>query len=169
MSLALLWGIAAVVLVVVEMFTMEFTCLSLAIGCVLGATAGAAGFPPVVQMGAALLGAVAGMGLLAPKLRRRLAPRDTATGLDALPGTEAVVTEAIFPPTQGKVKLDGVVWQASANEEIPAGAIVMVTEVDGACLSVIAQGPLLATRKTPSAELSMEGNRPHPQQDMLSN
>lgn len=169
MSLALLWGIAAVVLVVVEMFTMEFTFLSLAIGCLMGAGAAGLGLPEWVQLAAALMGSVAGLGLLAPKLRRKWAPRDTATGLDALPGTEGVVTEAISPPEQGKVKLDGVVWQASATEEIPAGAIVMVTEVDGACLSVIAKGPLLSTRKTPSAELSTEGNRPHPQQDMLSN
>ena len=170
MSLGLLWGVAAVILVVVEMFTMEFTCLSLAIGCLLGAAAAGAGMPVAVQLGAALVGAVLGVGLLAPNLRKRIAPRDTATGLDALPGTEGLVVEAILPPHQGKVKVDGVVWQAIANHPIPKGTPVMVTEVDGACLTVLAEGALLSKQPTPSAEASTEDpHRPHPQQDMLSN
>lgn len=169
MSLGLLWGVAAVILVVVEMFTLEFTCLSLAIGCLLGAGAAAYDFPIAVQLGAAVVGSVLGVGLLAPNLRRRLAPRDTATGLDALPGTEGIVMEAIHPPEQGKVKVDGVVWQAIANHPIPKGTPVMVTEVDGACLTVLAEGALLSRQPTPAAESPSDPKSPHPQQDMLSN
>lgn len=159
MSLAMLWAVAAVALVMVEMFTMEFTCLSIAIGCSLAAGAAWGGMPIVVQLAVAVIGSGLGMFLLAPYLRGRLAPKDVATGVDALPGTEAVVVEAISPDGQGKVKLHGVVWQAEAAQAIPAGATVVVTAVEGACLRVLSTGPLLAP------EQKLPGTSP--QRDML--
>jgi membrane protein implicated in regulation of membrane protease activity len=139
-----LWGAAAVALLIIEMFTAEFTCLSIAVGCVLAAAVGGVGLPLVAQLGVALVGTVLGLGLLAPALRKRVAPRYVPTGLDALPGSEAMVIEAIDPPGQGKVKLNGVVWQATSNQLIPAGTPVIITEVEGACLTVLARGALMS-------------------------
>jgi membrane protein implicated in regulation of membrane protease activity len=149
----LLWGLAAVALVVVEMFTMEFTCLSLAFGCLMGAGAGALGLPVWAQFAAAIVGAVVGLAGLAPVLRRRLSPAYVATGVDAIPGSEAMVVEAIEPPHQGKVKLNGVVWQATSNLAIPAGTPVIVTEVEGACLTVLARGALMSSQTSADPSL----------------
>lgn len=146
MSIGLLWGLAAVALVMVEMFTMEFTCLSLALGCLMGAGAGALGLPVWVQFAGAIAGSGAGLAGLAPVLRRRMSPTYLPTGVDAIPGSEAMVVEAIEPPHQGKVKLNGVVWQATSNLAIPAGTPVIVTEVEGACLTVLARGALMSSQ-----------------------
>ena len=110
------------------------------------------GAPFWAQIAAAIVGSGVGLAGLAPMLRRRLSPQYQPTGIDAIPGSEAMVVEAIEPPLQGKVKLNGVVWQATSNLAIPAGTQVIVTEVEGACLTVLARGALMSSQTTRHVE-----------------
>lgn len=139
---AIIWMIAFAALVIVETFTLEFTSLSIALGCLLAATAAWMGLGPAFQFGLLIAGTTVGMAAIAPVLRRRALPDLHATGTDAIVGSQALVTEAIQPPHQGKVKLDGVVWQAVSDQPIEAGTLVLVTELKGAQLEVIARGEL---------------------------
>jgi membrane protein implicated in regulation of membrane protease activity len=139
---AIIWMIAFAALVLVETFTLEFTSLSIAFGCLLAATAAWVGLGPAFQFGLMITGTVVGIAAIAPVLRKRALPAPTLTGVDSIVGAQALVTEAIRPPHQGKVKLDGVVWQAVSDHPIEEGTLVLVTELKGAQLEVIARGEL---------------------------
>lgn len=142
MGPAILWTIAVFALVIFELFAMEFTCLSLAMGCIAGAVMAMLGLPFVVQAVAAGVVGVGSLALMAPFLRHRLTPADTPTAVDLIVGSEAVVTEAIQPGTPGKVKLNGVIWTAYAQRAIAEGTPVMVTELEGTRLTVMSRDEL---------------------------
>jgi len=67
------------------------------------------------------------------------------TGLEQLVGSPGEVTEPLVRQTdseifQGMVRLHGELWRAVAREEIPAGAQVRVTRVEGLTLHVVFAG-----------------------------
>jgi membrane-bound serine protease (ClpP class) len=67
------------------------------------------------------------------------------TGLEQLVGSPGEVTEPLVRQTgseifQGMVRLHGELWRAVAREEIPAGAEVRVTRIDGLTLHVVLSG-----------------------------
>lgn len=143
MGLSTIWALVAAALVIGELFTGEFTLLSLALGAAAAALAAAVGLGFIPQTGAALVLSVVSLFILAPWLRRFVAPRDTPDAIEAMVGTECEVVEAIEPPAQGKVKLDGVVWQAESDNPVPLGARVYIAEVLGARLRVMGRPDLL--------------------------
>lgn len=155
------WLLLALGCVALETMTMEFSLVSIAIGCLAASGAWYFGVPLSGQVGVAIVGSVAGLVILAPALRRRYLPPDTQDGPASLVGQEATVVQAILPPEEGKVKLAGTTWQALAPEGVPEGARVMVTEVDGAKLRVMplassgalsqGSGPLAAHLVPPQA------------------
>jgi membrane-bound serine protease (ClpP class) len=70
----------------------------------------------------------------------------SATGLEQLVGSPGEVTEPLVRQTdseifQGMVRLHGELWRAVAREEIPAGAQVRVTRIEGLTLHVVLAGP----------------------------
>lgn len=137
MTSGAIWLMLALACVVFETFTLEFSMVSIAIGCLAASAAWYFGVNLPGQVGVAIVGSVLGLVILAPALRRKYMPPDTQDGPASLVGQEATVLEAIEPPLEGKVKLAGTTWQALAPEVVPAGARVMVTEVDGAKLRVM--------------------------------
>lgn len=163
----LVWVIAFAALVVIETMTMELTFLSIALGCLAGALVAWLGLGVPAQVVAATVGSLAALFLMAPMLRRRLHVRDTATATDAIVGSEAEVVEAIVPPGAGKVKLDGVVWNAISNREIPQGAHVLVTELSGTRLTVVSRADVLSFRQAQPSAPAEELPRPQSQQDLL--
>lgn len=142
MTLTVIWIAAFFILAVLETYTLEFTSLSIAFGCLLAGTAAWIGLPVAAQLLIAAVGSGAGVALIAPTMRKRMLPGDSRTGTDLIVGSQAEVIEAIHPPAQGKVKLDGVIWQAEADRPIEAGTHVLVTELQGARLTVIARQEL---------------------------
>jgi membrane-bound serine protease (ClpP class) len=69
-----------------------------------------------------------------------------STGREQLVGSPGEVTETLVRQTgseifQGMVRLHGELWRAVAREEIPAGAQVRVTRIEGLTLHVVAAGP----------------------------
>jgi membrane protein implicated in regulation of membrane protease activity len=141
MSLGTIWVVAAALLLALEMTTGEFTLASLAIGCALAAGLAGLGFGLPVQAGAAAVVSLLATAVLAPWLRRTLAPAPTPDPVQALVGEEAEVLEAVLPGSAGKVKLNGVVWQATSDTFLPPGTRVLVMEVDGARLRVLPADP----------------------------
>jgi membrane protein implicated in regulation of membrane protease activity len=166
-TLTVIWMIAFVALVVIETYTLEFTCLSIAFGCLLAGTVAWIGLPIGLQLVTAAAGSAAGVALIAPYLRKRVLPQDSRTGTDLIVGSNAEVVEAIYPPAQGKVKLDGVIWQAESDRPLEAGAHVLVTELQGARLTVMARPDLEPPRPTRSvAPPEDETQRSQARQDL---
>jgi membrane protein implicated in regulation of membrane protease activity len=129
------WLGLAIVLGLVEFTTMDLVFLMLAGGALAGAAAGLVGAPLLLQAIVAILASAALLGVVRPVARRHLkTPLEARTGVAALVGRDAVVTEQV-DAYQGRVKLAGEIWSARSfddRETIPPGTRVHVVEIDGA-------------------------------------
>jgi membrane protein implicated in regulation of membrane protease activity len=147
MSPALLWMIAALVAVGVEIFTVDLTFGLIAVGAGSAALAAALGAPLWAQAVIGVGVSVAGIAFVRPVALRHLR-KTTAlmrTGVDALPGSRA---RAVSEVTQddGRISLKGEIWSARldldvTSDPIPDGADVMVTRIDGATALVYPVDP----------------------------
>lgn len=139
----LIWFVAAVVLVVAEMFTAGFWLACLAVGCV---AAGLVGLIPVAGLTLETIAftatSLASMIGLRPLMLQRfqLGPgAGVRTGVDALLGKRGVVLERIDPVSRlGRVKVEGEDWRGVSVDDtaIEVGARVTVIQVDGTTLVV---------------------------------
>jgi membrane protein implicated in regulation of membrane protease activity len=141
----LIWLVIAVLLSVVEFFTLTLVFGLLAGAALVAAVAAGLGASLPLQL---LAFAVAGgVGLVAarPIARRHLAlPPVSREGSDALVGRSAVVTREVTA-TGGLVHLSGEDWTARAYDEdlvIPPGVRVDVFEIEGATALVHPREPL---------------------------
>jgi membrane protein implicated in regulation of membrane protease activity len=141
----MLWLLAALLLGVVEFFT-----LTLVFGLLAGAAlvaAAAAGLGASVPIQLLAFAVTGGVGLVAvrPIAKRHLAlPPVSREGSDALIGKSALVTREVSA-TGGLVHLSGEDWSARAFDEdlvIPPGVRVDVFEIDGATALVHPREPL---------------------------
>ncbi len=129
-----IWLAAAALLALTEMATLDFTLLMLAAGALAGAGIAlvlpAAGW---LQILAAVVVALAMLGLLRPTLLRRIRSMPGyRSALDKMVGSSGVATSEITA-TEGEVKVAGEVWSARSLDgtAIPAGTQVEVYEIDG--------------------------------------
>lgn len=136
MDHSLWWYVGAMVLGIVEVFTLDLTFAMLAGGAIAGGTAALVGLP----WWACLLIACAVSALLLfslrPYLLRSLRSRGAVieTNAAALAGSGARTLDEITE-FAGRVKLAGEVWSARTRDDapvIPEGAEVTVIEIRGA-------------------------------------
>jgi membrane protein implicated in regulation of membrane protease activity len=132
-----LWTIFSIVLAIGEMFTAGFFLLPFAVG---GAAAAI-----LAWVGAALIAqwlVFFGVSLFSlAYLRRFIGRQDEGekprVGANRWVGTQGVVLQTIDPHTgAGMVRILSEEWRATGPGKIPAGARIVVTEVDGARLIV---------------------------------
>jgi membrane protein implicated in regulation of membrane protease activity len=135
--MVLLWLGVAIVALLIELVSVGFILLFIAIAALISAA--------LAQIGAGLpfqIIVFAAASLLLPVLlRRRLLERISGRGVlsrtDALVGAEARVTEALDPVLgTGRVIAGGQDWAARATVALPAGAPVRVVGADGITLLV---------------------------------
>ncbi len=138
-----IWFLAAIVLVVAEMFTPGFWLACLAAGCVAAGVVGLIPFAGLTLETIAFTAtSLASMIGLRPLMLRRfqLGPgAGVRTGIDALLGKRGVVLERIDPVSrQGRVKVEGEDWRGVSVDDTPieAGARITVIQVDGTTLVV---------------------------------
>jgi membrane protein implicated in regulation of membrane protease activity len=137
------WLGLAVVLGIVETFTLDLVFLMLAGGAVAGAVAAAFGAPLLLQAVVAVVASAALLGVVRPIARRHLrTPLETRTGVAALVGRDALVIARVDAHS-GQVKLGGEVWSARAFDDhdvIEPGERVQVAEIEGATALVYRSG-----------------------------
>jgi len=134
--MAVVWLVLAVVLAVAEGLTTTFVLLMFAAGALAaagGAALGADLWLQVLLFAGVSLAALVGVR---PALRRRidLQHADTAMGISAIEGSEALVIEDI-DENRGQIKIDGEIWNArpfDAQQSFEKGTRVRVIEVKGA-------------------------------------
>lgn len=140
MSLTAWVAIGASALVLLEMLTLDFTLLMLALGTYAAAASLALGTSPAVAAVIGVAVAVVSLGFLRP-LALRMFRRGTgvSTGTDALLGASGVVVSAV-DATGGQVKLRGEVWSARSHDGTPIaqGVTVDVIAIEGATAVVVA-------------------------------
>lgn len=131
----LIWLIVAAVLAGAETLSLDLVLIMCAGGAAAGGIAAAAGAPPAVQVAVAVGGALALLLVVRPVAKRHLLGSGTArTGVDALIGTQAIVTSKV-DAMDGRIRLGGSEWSARAYDEtqvIPVGSSVQVIQINGA-------------------------------------
>ncbi|MDT0331785.1 NfeD family protein [Nocardiopsis lambiniae] len=131
----LLWLILAVVLGIIEVFTLTFVLGLLGVAALVAALLGAIGMPVAVQIIGFVAASAAGVYMVRPIMRRQLMRGPMVlSGTDALVGRSAVVLQPV-DRDKGLIKLSGEEWSARSIDEdlvIPVGAHVDVMEIDGA-------------------------------------
>ncbi len=140
----LLWLGLVLVFVIIEVMTVDFTFLMIAIGSLGGLICELLGLPLWAQIVVAAVLSVLLLFLVRPWLKRALERGSdrTPTNVDALLGITGVVTTE-FVEGQGHVKLaNGEVWTArlprgSDRDTIEVGEDVVVTAIDGATAMVV--------------------------------
>lgn len=141
MSSWIIWLIAAVLLLVVEVLSQAVWAFCLAIGCLVAAAVSC--FTPSAAVQGICVGVTAVLAwlLLAPFVRKweHKRGRTSRTGMDALLGRRAVVTDEIRPGELGRARIDGDYWQVRApgtDRPIHRGSEVVVTAYDSIILTV---------------------------------
>jgi membrane protein implicated in regulation of membrane protease activity len=130
------WLALIAIFLVIEMLTLDFTFLMLAVGSGAGLVTGLFDAPVWLQFLIAAIAAVCLILLLRPPLLKRL-HRDTdpaKTNVDALIGLGGFVLREVSS-VSGQVKLsNGDIWTArsSVASVIPSGVQVVVESIEGA-------------------------------------
>lgn len=142
------WLALILIFVIIEMATLQFIFLMLAVGSLGGLVAGVLGVPWWVQLiVAAVLSVLLLFAVRPPLLRRLSRGADPArSNVDALLGLTGVVTND-YSGNASHVKLaNGETWTAKLIEDRPLveGEKVVVTAIDGATAVVV------PTERTPS-------------------
>ncbi len=141
----LIWLIAAAGCLAIEVLTQSLWALCLSVGCLFAVVASTVGLDSLAQVVALAAGSIAAYLLLIPLFRRIRARfnarygREARTGMEALLGRKAIVTEPILPGHLGRARIDGDNWQVRApgvTTVIPYGAEVSVTSYDSIILDV---------------------------------
>jgi membrane protein implicated in regulation of membrane protease activity len=134
--LPVIWLIAGVLLVVAELFTLDFVLVMLGAGAIAAALAGVVSGNVLIEV--IVFAAVSGLGLGAvrPAIRHRLhnSAEKRSMGMEAFEGAEATVVEEVAEG-RGMVNVAGELWQArpyDVTQVIDAGTQVRIVEVKGA-------------------------------------
>ena len=134
----ILWLVAIVAFIAVEAATTTLVSVWFAVGA---AAAMAASFFNIGFGWQALVFAVVSaitLALMIPTLasRRGEHKAPVTNGSPLTIGKQGIVLVAIEPGMPGRVRVDGLDWQARAEVAIPQGARICVADVDGAVLLV---------------------------------
>lgn len=141
-SNAELWLLASLLLGIAEIFVAGFVLACLAVGAAVAAGAAGLGLDLVGQILTAAFASALSFVFLRPLAKRWFfSRREVKTGVDALVGRTAFVTQAFDAQSrQGRCKVDGDDWSAvwSDGDLLPPapGAAVMIESVESNTLKV---------------------------------
>lgn len=142
MSPALAWLVAALVLGIIEVLTVDLFFIMLALAALVAALSAALGLPLIGQILVFAVFSVILLLLVRPWAKEHLrhSTPDVRTNAQALVGREAVTLTRVSG-ADGRVRLAGETWSARSTDgsEVPAGTPVRVVSIDGATAVV---GPL---------------------------
>lgn len=135
------WFTAAVALTALELVSLDLVLIMLAGGAAVGGIAALAGGPVALQVGLALVTAVALLAVVRPSVAKALHRGvDLKTGADALIGQRATVLREMTYTQPGRVKIGGEEWTARPYDEddhIEPGTVVDVVQIKGATAYVL--------------------------------
>ena len=136
-SAAIIWLAVAVILAVIEAFTMGLTCIWFALGAAAAAICSMLGGGMPMQIGAFLIVSIATLVLTRPWAKKKFNRNIQSTNVDAMVGITGVVLETVGPDVPGRVKADNKDWSAkSVSGAFAPGEKVRVLEVKGVTLIV---------------------------------
>lgn len=141
----IIWLIIMGVLLIIEVLSQMMWALCLAVGCIVGMICSIFGIDLIWQVILMSVGSVAAYVFLVPLFQKWHAlsvdrkGKEARTGMDALLGRRAIVSEEIRPDRPGRARIDGDNWQVRSSSKdgvIPRGTEVVVTGYDSIILEV---------------------------------
>lgn len=133
-TMAIVWFIFLIAFIFAEAATVAVVSVWFAAGTLAAMIAALLGAALWLQIGIFLVVSVGLLLLLRPVTEKLLKPRIKRTNLDAVIGSEGVVTKTIDnTAAQGQVKLGAMEWTArsTSGTEIPAGTRIRVDRIEG--------------------------------------
>lgn len=137
---SIIWLIAVIVFVAAEAATTALISIWFAVGAAVALIVSLfTNSLPVQFLVFAVVSAVT-LAIMVPTLaaRRRNQKAPVTNGSALSVGKRGVVLQAILPGEIGRVRVDGLDWQARAEEALPQGTRCQVVAADGAILTVCA-------------------------------
>ena len=136
-----IWLIIALILFIMEIFVPSFVLFNFGIGAVVGSFAAGLNLSTEWQIILFSLGTIMSFFLIRPIMMRFAYKRSdgSKTNIDAMVGREAKVIEEInHENNQGRVSLDGDIWQARSldNDVISVGSHVEIVQLKSIMLIV---------------------------------
>lgn len=135
MNWLVIWIIVAVVMGIIEAFTLGLTTIWFAGGAVVAAIFAGLGAPVAVQVILFVLISLALLFFTRPLVVKGFNKTRTLTNAEGLVGKHAYVTEEIDNiKATGKIKIDGMEWTARTKSDgigIETGALVSVISIEG--------------------------------------
>ena len=131
---AIIWLALVVVFLIAEALTVSMISLWFAAGAVVALLLSLLGLQVWVQVVLFFLVSAVLLACMRPLVRRHVDPKLTATNVDAIVGTKAIVTAEIDNVcAAGQIKLNGVEWTArsTTGQIIPEGTLVRVDRIEG--------------------------------------
>ena len=141
-SLAMIvWLILAIGFFVIEGMTVALVSVWFAVGAVAALIASAFTSSWLTQILIFLVVSAIVMASLRPYALKRVKSRAISTNAQSNVGKTAEVITPITPERPGRVRLEGVDWNARSAQSLPAGRLCRVTALDGTTLTVEPTGP----------------------------
>ena len=131
---AIVWLVLLVVFLMVEGVTVTLVSSWFAAGALVALIASLLNAPIWLQVTLFLLVSCIALSMLRPLLRKFITPKVVKTNVDAIVGTQGLVTASIDNVTaSGQVKLGAMEWSArsTSGEKIEAGTLVKVDRIEG--------------------------------------
>lgn len=134
----MLWLIALVVFIAVEAATTALVSIWFAVGAAAAMLASFFTQSVGIQLAVFAVVSAVTLGLTVPALLKRRAGQKppVTNGTQLAVGRQGTVLTPLAPGTAGRVRVDGLDWQARAEAPLPQGAACRVVAADGAVLLV---------------------------------
>ena len=139
-SMIIIWLVIALVMLVIEAFTVGLATIWFAAGALVALIAALLDFSIPVQIVLFLAVSICLLIFTRKIFVEKLKAGSEKTNVDALVGEKAVVIAAILPYERGQVKVGGQVWSAigkNPEETFAENQLVKITAVEGVKLVVI--------------------------------
>lgn len=130
------WLILFVVLIILELCTVNLTTIWFAFGALLAYIVSLFTDNVMIQTTVFLAVSVITLILTRPVVRKYLLTKPSRTNADMLIGRTGIVTKEITKTDIGEVKIDGKYWSAKANKKIKEGSKVEILAIEGVKLIV---------------------------------
>lgn len=125
------WLVLFIVLVLVELMTVNLLTLWFALGAIASFFVSLVCDNVSLQMGVFVLVSVISLVILRNILMKVKNKKMIPTNLDRVIGDIGIVTEEINPVTIGEVKVDGKRWSAISDKKIEVDSKVRILAIDG--------------------------------------
>ncbi|MCB1064387.1 MAG: NfeD family protein [Verrucomicrobiae bacterium] len=135
------WLIAALILIICEIFFSDFLLATLGAACFVTAVAAGFGLEFTAQLGTFIVSAILALALLRPAMKRwlYLTSDPAKSNTHAMVGQRGTVTTVVGGiDNPGRVKIGGEEWRAisESDEPLAEGLVVEIISVDSATVIV---------------------------------